>query len=320
MTHIVGNTFIPSNQERKPIDPQKLEGLFSDGVPKIAHEEPLIRTKRVKNITSENLNTLESIDIKAIWEEIKPARKLSSNPGDGKAIQPSRSSGETNHGGQSIIPQNVNSIFDPDRIDNIKNSEFSTHARQAGQEARDRKANKGKPTAEAREEWEIIGKAKTTANTPVTDRGVMPNRTGFQQSEIPHVKIKSVEKIIAQNKQSAKAGQLAAGMKMDLDKIMMEKQNRINNNWEEEALSNIKEATTRKMETHVESIKFSENFVSEPKKGKNKINLNGLFASPEDPSEGSDPSIKRNSNQLKADIKTRKDDRSWETVSKSRKM
>ena len=96
MTHIVGSTFIPSTQEREAVDPEALKGLFSDGVPKIAHEETVVRKQRVKEITPENLDTLESIDIKGIWEEIKPAKKLSHSRVDEKAVQPSRSTGETN--------------------------------------------------------------------------------------------------------------------------------------------------------------------------------------------------------------------------------
>lgn len=319
-TYIVGDTYIPTTQERKAIDPKKLEGLFSDGVPQIAKEEPFVRKVRKENITAQDLPTLESIDIKEIWEKVSPAKHLTNNPEDAKAIRPSRSERETNFGGKSLVPEDVNSIFDASRIENIKDSDYSKHAIAAGKEQRDKKANKGKPSQEARAEWEVVNKAKTTAEVPVTDRGIISNRTAFEPAEIPKVKISSVEKIIAENKKSAEAGLEAAKLKTELDNIMREKNAKMSGNWEDEALGNIQDTMRKKIDSTPETIVFAKDFTAPPKESDKKMDLNGLFPLPENPAETKETSIKRDVNEIKAQKKTRADDRSWETVGTPQKM
>ena len=65
------------------------------------------------------------------------------------------------------------------------------------------KANRGKPSEEAMSEWEQVSQAPTTANTKVTDRGVMPNRSAFSPGELPKVNLPAVNKIM-ENKDDKK--------------------------------------------------------------------------------------------------------------------
>lgn len=315
--HLMGNTVIPTDQERKSkIDPASLKDLFSDGIPQIAKEESIKRRTPVKDITPENLRKLESIDIKNMdWEQVKPAQKIGDTINDMGAIRPARSECETNDGGTGLIPGAMDSIFEKPQ-----ESEFSQHAIAAGKQKREERANRGKPSQEARDEWEVVAKAPNTADVQVTDRGVMPNRSAFEPGEIPKVRISTVEKITAQNKKSAEAGVKAAELKTELDQIMMDKMHKVSNNWEDEAFDKIQETATKKSNVGFEKVKFAQDFVTpEAAQKKATKNLDGLFAIPQNPADVPDEKIRRNVDKLRTRRQKREDDRSWEAVVRSSK-
>lgn len=318
--HLTGHTFIPTNEgEKVKIDKDNLKGIFSDGVPEIAKESKTERKTPVKEVTPGNLRKLESIDIKdRNWESVKPAKKISESSQDLNAIKPSRSGGESNEANVGMVPGLRESVM-ANMFTTPENSDYTNHAIDAGRQRREKIKTKGQPSQEARDEWEVVSPSKTTANTPVTDRGILPNRSALTPGDIPKVKIDSVEKIKEQNKKSAKSGIEAAKLKKELDAIMADKQKSVSNNWEEEALGKIKDISKIKVENPVEKVKFAKDVVRQNPESRKDLNLEGLFSMPQDPKTAKDDQIKRNSEILKEQRKKREDDRSWEVVVNSSK-
>jgi hypothetical protein len=309
--HIVGDNNIPTESEKKnkKFDPDALKGFFSDGVPKIAKETSSERNKQVKNINPKDMRKLEAIDLKdRNWEYLKPSRKIENNPEDSKAIRPSRSEAETIHGVNGMIPGAMSSVFD-----DYKESDYTKHVISSGEKKRQDRKNKGKPTAEQRSEWEVPSRAKTTADVPVTDRGIIPNRSAFGPPDLPKVKIKAVDRMQQENRKSAAAGKLAAKIKSEMDKASMERERNISKNWEEEAMSKIQENYKKEINYQPEKIKIANDFTPIPS-NKKTFDLNGIFTNPVDVPE---KKIKRNSDILKEKRKKREEDRSWEVVVRS---
>lgn len=314
--HLTGHVTIPSEQEKKEtkIKPADLKDVFSDGIPAIAKEDQAKRRTQVKDITPENLCKLESIDIKdQNWEQVKPSNKIADTVSDLRAIKPSRSENETNDGGTGLIPGSMDFLFNKQ-----ENSDYTKHVLDAGTKKREKNSNRGKPSQEFRDEWEVVAKAKNTSEVPVTDRGVMPNRSSFEPVPLPKVKISTVDKIKEKNKQSAAAGIKAAELKTELDNIMREKQQKTSGNWEEEALGNIKGNATKKITVSTEKVKFAKDFTA-PGKSKTDLDFSGIFATPENPATFSEKEIRRNADKLKVQRTKREDDRSWEAVIRSSK-
>jgi len=328
MTIVLGNPIIPTQKDidgqKKKFDIEELSKSFSDGVPKIAYEEPVKKRSPVKNITPENLPHLESVDIKENWEKISQstslkARSLESNPEmTSKSIRPSRAAGENNLGGTGILPGMNNTLADPDRIGKIKNSEFATQAKAAGKEKRKQKEEKGRNT-NWEDEVDLV--AKTTKDVPVTATGIIPNRSAFQPAPLPEANLNITKKEKIKAKRSAEAGVVAAQMKRQLDAVMQSKKDNISNHWEEEALANINEKMKMKVIPGNSGVKIAKDFTSIPsKQKKTEMSLDGLFAIPENPKTASnEKSIKRDSSVLKEKRATRESDRSWETVVRSKK-
>jgi len=295
-TCIVGNNIIQSGftKDKKVITKEDLKFVFSDGIPKIA-ELPGLSPKP---------------NLKEDWEQLKPSVPLKNNPEDSKALRPSRGEGETVFGGNGMLNRK-NSIFDSSL--EIKEDEYTRHTIEAGDEKRKRHQEKGRPSQEARNEWEDIKPALKTSDVPITSRGITPNRSAFQSAKLPDIKLNFVDKAAKKEAESKKAGEKAADIKRQLDKILLGKEEKISNNWEEEALQKIHKTTNRKINSSPLGIKTSEDFLPFSEKKDNP--LKGIFKVPENPENVVEKNIKRPTEGLKEERKTRKDDRSWETVS-----
>lgn len=277
------------------------------------------RDRGIKDIFSSNLGNLDSVDIKDHnWEQVRPpTRSTDVEAMDTKALRPSRAEREGDVGGTDVLASNLNSIFDPNRIEKAQNSEFTDHIIDS---ARDRR-REAEEKRQGSREWETEEKSKTTADIPVSQMGFTPLRTAFEPAPLPKVDIPEVRAEVERSRQSAEAGIKAADLKRELDKAMNEKWNREfndNRGWEEKTSENIADRFNRPMEVEAEKIKVAEEFTPmSPKKPS--IDLSGLFPVLD---VKLDSNIKRESDGLKSDRTKRQDDRSWETLdnSKSKKF
>jgi hypothetical protein len=293
---IMGNNIIQASfpKDKKVITKEDLKCIFSDGIPKIA-ESPKLSPKP---------------NLKEDWEQLKPSKSLQNNSEDSKTLRPSRGEGETNFGGNGMLVRK-NSIFDSSL--EFQEDEYTRHTKEAGDEKRKQRQDRGQPSQEARDEWEDVKPALKTSDIPITSRGITPNRSAFKPAEIPDIKLNFVDKAAKKEAESKKAGEKAADIKRQLDKILFGRENRISNNWEEEALQKINKTTNRKINSSPLDIKTTEDFLPFSQKKDNP--LQGLFKVPENPEKVEEKNIKRSTDGLREERVSRKDDRSWETTS-----
>jgi len=330
-THIMSGNIILSNitnhvekgKKEKGIKKEdiNMDKVFSESR-KLAEDKSLPERKNpVKDVTSENVNNLDSIDLKNrdLKKSMLPTRSSSDNM-DPKAIMPSNSPSGSGEGGRGHLRESLTSIFNTDAISESFNSEYTEHTIKSAKEKRQDRENRGKRSRD----WEVESRAKTTKDLDeewTTGMGFAPSRTAFKPGPLPRVEIEAVKKEMERSKKSMEAGKAAAKMKSEADKKSQE-------NFESKAKMDFQDAEdTRNKEnlskTVGESrpIKISQDFVpagtDEVKKASD--SLKGIFAVPKSIEElGEEKSIKKDSSQIKSEKKSRSDDRSWETVENSR--
>jgi len=296
-TFIMGNQFVGLTPGKKEdaIDPKSLEGIFTGPEVHVSEKMPISPKENIRED----------------WEQLKSSSKLTNNPEDAKALKPSNAGSETYYGGTDINSTNKPGIFDPEF--KFKESEFTEHTIEAGKQRRRKIEERGKPSDEARAEWEQVTAAKTTADVPVTASGIMPNRSAYEPKDLPEVNLDITNKASEKTSQSIQAGKEAASIKEKLDAVLQFKEDSVSDNWEEEALDNITQNASRPME-FAQSPTTAPNFVPQTPSTDNP--LAGLFPMPADPNEAPEENIRRQSSHLKQKRQRRQDDRSWEMVSK----
>jgi hypothetical protein len=317
--HLIFNT---ENKSKDNHIADKVKDIFKVPEPikdpeNIKREETSTGRKPVGEITPQNLRHLESIDIKDHnWESIKLPTKTSDVLQDMKAIRPSRSEGETDNGGRSTLTSALNSIFNPEAVEGVKNSEFTDSVLQSGKD----KKRESEQRRERSRDWEVETRAKTTKDLAAAQMGFTPNRSSFEPAPIPKVDLPVVEEIRAQNKKSADAGKEAAKIVKDLDslfKVEYERDANDNRRWEDIEADKISKNQTRPL-PEPEVIKIAEEVLKE-KPDVSKMDLTGVFKMPQNPEEVKEENIKRDSSNLTTKRTKREDDRSWEVPSRSKK-
>lgn len=346
-THMISGQILPLSEGKSSLSADEIKNALSDLTKPFDDyergEEPAkkARKKPVSEITPKNLGKLESIDIKGVWEKIGgPSRTKGSKYSveDGKVSTsdsdiPLGSNSvigmhEISEGGRDMLPPGVNSIFDPNAMENVKTDEFSQHAIDAGKQKRkDREDRKKRPR-----DWEVEERAKTTADVDPMYMGFTPTRSAFSQQPIPEVKVKEIENIKEQSEKNRQQGIEAAALKTEIDKIFnaqYEKEISDTRRWEEIEAEKIQDTVNKKHGGGKSSVEVAPDFTSLPKKSEGNLDLTGIFKIPENPENYRDADghlrdrdVKRSSDDIKAQRKTRQDDRSWETLSnsKSKKM
>ena len=109
--------------------------------------------------------------------------------------------------------------------------------------------------------------------------------------------------------------------KAEEDKAKQQKfEERANKSFQDAEADKNREALTKTVKEQ-EEIKISQDFVPVGNKKTQEISesLKGVFAVPKSPEEAEkEKSMKKDSAEIRSERKTRKDDRSWETLSNSR--
>lgn len=313
--------FIPIQSEGSKQTDDALDKDIANLFKEASVEEPTEKKRkgRRKEITASNLRELDSQDIKDTkWERVAGAKRSTDFVGDMNAIRPSRSEGETDNGGSSIVSSALNSILDPTQNEKYakQNAVTDSIVKQA-RKTRQKVAEKG----QNKTDWEAYTEndltAKGTKDFHPSQLGFTPHLSAFAQKEIPSVEIPAVEAIKAQSAQSAIDGKKAAQIKMALDKIMeTEFSKKAEKSWEEMAVDQINNSQTKAMKIEEQSIKLADDFVGEKTHIEaSKQDFSNWFNVPENPNEiKKEASIKRDTKKLSANRKRREDDRSWEVV------
>jgi hypothetical protein len=306
---------IPVNKMTEKIEKQfsSIKGIFDNQFnSKLASENNKKKSKQ-KDFDPKKTKGLDSSDLKEKkWETVKSYKNKEKDNYDGREILRSNSEIENNYGGTGLLNSENNKYKEMEeklRRKVLKDSKTK----------RDERENRKKMSPEAREEWEQVSVAKKTSDVFAGNMGFTPNRSSYEPAKLPDVKINGLNKIKELNNKNAKNGKQAAEIKQQLDKklfdifdLKMKEQY----NWEEEALEEIHHNVNKKIDIS-QPDKFAKEFVPVKKTSDNP--LNGLFATPEDPKEVKEKKIKRDSSGIKEQIKTRKDDRSWEKLKPSKK-
>lgn len=254
------------------------------------------------------------------WQTIKGSNRLSmGNLNDAKTIVPSRSEGETSDGGRGHLRGSMSSLFNPTAIEDVRNSEYTDHAIQAGKD----KKRKDEERKAGNREWEVISPAKSTKDAIPSQMGFAPLKSAYSQSPIPEVRISEVEAIKAKNEENRQVGAEALKIRQDTNReAAREYDSKLNDvrRWEDVVYDSITKNQSRDITVAENNIKVAQDFVREPSK-KTNLSLEGLFTIPQNPddvkkSERDD--IRRDASHLSSPRTKREDDRSWETVGNAR--
>jgi hypothetical protein len=293
---------------------EKVKGIFDNQfMPK---EDSLKKAKTNSKQRTNVQGFLESKDIKNNdWEQVKPASKITDSPFDVRAVKPSAAGIEDYYGGTGVLPGSGNSIFDPNAMKRKRDNKLTQIVLKDADNKRKEKEERLKGSLEAREEWEVVSKAKSTNDIYAGKMGFTPHRTPYEQQPIKDIKFTNTI-----NKKNEESGKRAAELKRALDRSKekeMDAKYGEGWTWEKEALGNIYDSMNKTEEQKELKNIFAPDYVPFTE---NKIKpLEGIFSMPEDPASYKEKNLKRDSSALKDERKTRKEDRSWEKVTKPSK-
>jgi hypothetical protein len=265
---------------------------------------------------TEKRGRIRDPEIHEDWQTVKTSNKLSmGNLNDSKTIVPSRAEGESSDGGRGHLRGSISSLFNPTASEDVRNSEYTDHAIQAG---KDRK-KKDEDRKAGNREWEVISAAKNTKDATPSQMGFAPLKSAFSQSPIPEVKISEVEAIKTKREENMQIGAEALKIRQDANReAAKEYDDRLSDKrkWEDVVYDDMAKAQSRNIQVPDSGIRVAQDFVKEPTKNIN-LSLEGLFPVPQNPkdverSERED--IRRDASHLGSPRIKREDDRSWETV------
>lgn len=308
-----GNIITPTIKESsKKQDLSGLNEMFDN--PFSENEDPMSTKEAQKKKESKKIKDLS-------WESIKsPSRNKDIR--DGKVISPSGASdgGETYYSAsKSKLPEGKASIFDPEAFKNVMEDEFSSHPVKA------RKQREKKSEATRHPEREVELKAKTTSDVAASAMGFTPSKSGIKQPEMKKTKIAEIDQIKKQQKSNKMAGEQVAELKNVLDNEFKNKmEERFGSNdlsWEEEKMIELSQNQNKDFSSKQPKMEFtSEKTVLTPSgtSVKASADLSGLFKVPNIKEEKTN--IKKSTASIQKKRKSRSEDRSWESVKKSRKF
>jgi len=300
----------------------------SQMLPKVASEKKKEARSGQRKVNPNDTRNLEASDLKNLdWENISPAKRFSdkNKEMDLRSVAPSRANvdAENNYGGTGILPGVGNTMQDPNVIKSKSNSELTNTVISDAKARREAHEERHKRPEEARDEWEIAQKAKTTADVPAGQMGFTPHKTSYAQQPMPEVKVPAIEAIKSSNKKSADAGVEAAGIKAQLDNVMMSSMDskmKGEYSWEAEAQEKINTNLNKPIEAKSLDIEISKPEMRTPKPAKTALDVSNVFSMPQDPATAEEKSIKRSSKYLSGKRTHRSEDRSWEKVQGSKKL
>lgn len=293
MDKIIINQGIELSKDGTKFSPEDFKGVFTTGIPQKSKD-------RVKPGKKQRDRSWETID--ADRSETTSSKALSKSRSD--------EGGENDYSGRTTNGNSLEKIFDH------QESEFSQHAIDAGRERRLAKEMKKKKN----HDWAVNTKAKTTSDVPATQMGFTPNRSAYQPGQLPSVNIPLVDQMILEESKSAQAGIEAGQMLKEIyqqKNAEWEAKMKGDKNWEDETIDQINSIFSKESNQSSLGIKLADDLVNEPVKKEVQPEFKELFTTVD----GKQKSIKVDLSHLKSRRKSRKDDRSWETIenSKSRK-
>ncbi len=293
MDKIIINQGINLSKDGSSISAEDLKGVFTTGIPKESKDR--VKSKKARDRS---------------WETLSSSKDDNQSS---KAINKSRSGdgGEHDQFGRTTLGNSLDKIFD------YKEDPFSKHAIDAGQKKRtDRELKK-----QRNRDWEVESRAKSTADVSATQMGFTPNRSAWEPGKLPEVNIPLVDQMIKDEEKSAQAGLEAQKMISEIYKEKMaDWESKINNKttWEEDSVDHINSIFAKEHKNESLGLKLADDLVRESEKKEVRPEFKELFTTVD----GKQKSIKVDLSHLKSRKKTRKDDRSWETLenSKSKKF
>lgn len=245
------------------------------------------------------------------WEKVTSSQTLSDKDAHNEqgSLRPSRAANETIQNSVGMKPTG-NTLFNPNGAQNVKESPLTkVLIEDAKQRREDRKPERDNS-------WETVNPAKKTDDVYAGSMGFTPNRSSFSPAPMPKVDIPEIAQQKKKTLESQQAGIKAANMKKELDAVMADStRSKMEGKWDWQDEAEEKINTAMAKPVAIPKVdKLASDFMK-PTPYENKNPFAGLFKTPE----FDDTNIKRDAD-IKSDRKTRKDDRSWEKVSPSKKF
>jgi len=244
------------------VDPnsKKIQEAMKDvfNIPEIKKETK--KRKAYKEITPENMSSLQSADIKdKNWEKISKQSTFNNNINNSSVI-PLRGENETNYGGSLLDKSN--------RImgEQIKPKDSIVSKNIAADKKREEKERREKDLR-ARQEWEKVVPAKKTSDVNVGAMGFTPNKSAYSLSELPKVNLKSVNKLEKKEAEGEKIGQEAFQIQKEYLEKKLDERTNVKSNWEDSASESLQASLNKKVESNVKDLEINTSFLPYTEKG-----------------------------------------------------
>jgi hypothetical protein len=306
---IISGDILPSKTKSKlsKNDLDNIKGIFSSNVKQTAKSQDILDSGKHKETRGRVVGE-KNPDIHEDWEKVATSEKLTMrNLHDTRSLVPSRSS-ETSEGGRGQLRSGTSSIFNPEALEDVRDSEYTESILDSARDRRMKERVKNN-------EWEVISAAKSTKDTLPSQMGFMPLKTSLPSLETPEVSFISTNKV-----KNEELGREALKIRQEINlRESVNNSEKLNDNrsWEDVTFENIVKNQSREMTIDNKVATLADDFVREPSK-KIDMSLSGVFTIPPDPKEFKEANIRRDTSDLDSIRSRREDDRSWETVENSR--